>query len=139
VILVSHDKHMLNSVIDEMVYIDRGQIHPFDGDLNEYQSFIKAQIKQAEAEESKNSENQSAETPKKQDHKTSKAQKNRLQKLERLMDQTTEKLNQVTEQLSQDDVYNPENQDNLQKLLDQSTQLKTELDEYEMEWLELSE
>ena len=55
------------------------------------------------------------------------------------MDQTTEKLNQVTEQLSQDDIYNPENQDKLQKLLEQSTQLKAELDEYEMEWLELSE
>lgn len=137
VILVSHDKHMLNSVIDEMVYIDRGQIHPFDGDLDEYQSFIKQQIKQAEAEEAANSNTEPVN--KKQNHKAGKAQKNRLQKLERLIDQTTDKLNQVTEQLSKDDIYDPENQQKLQQLLEQSNQLKTELDEYEMEWLELSE
>lgn len=137
VILVSHDKHMLNSVVDEMVYIDRGQIHPFDGDISEYQSFIKAQIKQAEVEENK--QNNTEPVNKKQDHKANKAQKNRLQKLERLMDQTTEKLNQVTEKLSEDDIYNAENQEKLQQLLEQSTQLKTELDEYEMEWLEMSE
>jgi ATP-binding cassette subfamily F protein 3 len=137
VILVSHDKHMLNSVVDEMVYIDRGQIHPFDGDISEYQSFIKAQIKQAEAEEA--ASNNVEPVNKKQSHKANKAQKNRLQKLERLIDQTTEKLNKVTEKLSSDTIYDPANQDELQQLLEQSTQLKNELDEYEMEWLELSE
>jgi len=137
VILVSHDKHMLNSVIDEMVYIDRGQIHPFDGDLDEYQSFIKAQIKQAEAEE--DVKNNVVPINKKQDHKANKAAKNRLQKLEKLIDQLTQKLVDVTAKLSSDEMYLPENAIDLQQCMDQSNKLKDELDDYEAEWLELSE
>ncbi|TDR23882.1 ABC-F family ATP-binding cassette domain-containing protein [Marinicella litoralis] len=137
VILVSHDKHMLNSVIDEMVYIDRGQIHPFDGDLDEYQGFIKAQIKQAEAEE--NQENNIVPINKKQDHKANKAAKNRLQKLEKLIDQHTQKLVDVTAQLGSDEMYLPENALDLQQCMNRSQKLKSELDDYEAEWLELSE
>ena len=128
---------MLNSVIDEMVYIDRGQIHPFDGDLDEYQGFIKAQIKQAEAEE--NQENNIVPINKKQDHKANKAAKNRLQKLEKLIDQHTQKLVDVTAQLGSDEMYLPENALDLQQCMNRSQKLKSELDDYEAEWLELSE
>lgn len=137
VILVSHDKHMLNSVIDEMVYIDRGQIHPFDGDLDEYQSFIKQQLKQAEAEEA--AENNVVPINKKQNRKANKAAKNRLQKLDKLIDQLNQKLTDVTARLGDSDIYEPENQHDLKRCMADSTRLKAELDEYEAEWLELSE
>ena len=138
VILVSHDKHMLNSVIDEMVYIDRGQIHPFDGDLDEYQSFIKAQIKQAEAEEAAAAGN-IVPINKKQNHKANKAAKNRIQKLEKLIDAHTQKLVDVTARLGDSDIYEPENQHELQRCMEDSQRLKSELDDYETEWMELSE
>jgi len=137
VILVSHDKHMLNSVIDEMVYIDRGQIHPFDGDLDEYQSFIKQQLKQAEAEEA--AKNNVVPINKKQDHKANKAAKNRLQKLDKLIDQVNQKLTDVTACLGDADIYEAENQHELNRCMQDSARLKAELDEYEAEWLELSE
>ena len=138
VILVSHDKHMLNSVIDEMVYIDRGQIHPFDGDLDEYQSFIKTQIKKAEAEEN-NPNGDVLSIDKKQNHKANKAAKNRLQKLERMIDDFTQKLVDVTAKLSEESIYDPENSHELALCLNQSKELKMKLDEAEAEWLELSE
>ncbi len=138
VILVSHDKHMLNSVIDEMVYIDRGQIHPFDGDLDEYQSFIKTQIKKAEAEEN-NPNGDVVSIDKKQNHKANKAAKNRLQKLERMIDDYTQKLIDVTAKLSEESIYDPENTHELTLCLNQSKELKMKLDEAEAEWLELSE
>ena len=138
VILVSHDKHMLNSVIDEMVYIDRGQIHPFDGDLDEYQSFIKAQIKQAEAEEAAAAGN-IVPINKKQNHKANKAAKNRIQKLEKLIDAHTQKLVDVTARLGESDIYEPENQHELQRCMEDSQRLKSELEDYETEWMELSE
>jgi ATP-binding cassette subfamily F protein 3 len=137
VILVSHDKHMLNAVIDEMVYIDQGQIHPFDGDLDGYQSFIKAQIKQAEAAEAAASN--VVPMDKKQNHKANKAAKNRLQKLEKLIDQLTQKLTDVTARLGDTDIYETENQHELKRCMDESQRLQSELDDYEAEWLELSE
>ncbi len=137
VILVSHDKHMLNSVIDEMVYIDGGQIHPFDGNLDEYQSFIKAQIKKAEAE--KTTANNVVPINKKQNHKANKAAKNRLQKLERMIDDYTQKLVDVTSQLSDESIYEPEKSNDLSLFLNQSNELKMKLDQAEAEWLDLSE
>ncbi|MCX7554277.1 ATP-binding cassette domain-containing protein [Marinicella sp. S1101] len=137
VILVSHDKHMLNSVIDEMVYIDRGQIHPFDGDLDEYQSFIKAQIKAAEAEEA--AANNVVPINKKQNHKANKAAKNRFQKLDKLIEQHSQKLTDLTAKLGEAEIYEPENQHELQQCMALSQKLKSELEEYEAEWLELSE
>ena len=136
VILVSHDKHMLNSVIDEMAYILDGQIHPFDGDLDEYQSFIKAQIKANEAEA-----NGAVVEPvsKKANHKAGKAQKNRIQKLEKMVDQLTDKLDQVNEKLSSDEAYLPENAEQLTEWMKQAGDLKKQLDDAETEWMELSE
>ncbi len=140
VILVSHDKHMLNSVIDEMVYIDRGQIHPFDGDLDGYQSFIKAQIKAAEAEEQAQSgQADVVSISKKQNHKANKAAKNRLKKLERMVDDYTQKLVDVTAKLGSEDIYEPENVHELTLCLNQSKELKMKLDEAENEWMVLSE
>ncbi|VAW46815.1 Bis-ABC ATPase YheS [hydrothermal vent metagenome] len=136
VILVSHDKHMLNSVIDEMVYIDRGQIHPFDGDLDEYQNFIKAQIKKAEES---GQGDEVVPINKKQNHKANKAAKNRLQKLERMVDDYTQKLVDVTAKLSSEAIYEAENAHDLTLCLNQSNELKIKLDQAEAEWLELSE
>ena len=136
VILVSHDKHMLNSVIDEMVYIDRGQIHPFDGDLDGYQSFIKAQIKKAEADDN---DNVVPIASKKQNHKANKAQKNRLKKLDRMIEEYTQKLVDVTAKLGSETIYEPENAHELTLCLNQSNELKMKLDDVEAEWLELSE
>ncbi len=137
VILVSHDKHMLNSVIDEMVYIDRGQIHSFDGDLDEYQSFIKAQIKKAEVQEAAASN--VIPINKKQNHKANKAARNRFQKLDKLIEQHSQKITDVTAKLSEAEIYKPENQHELKQCMELSQRLKTELDGYEAEWLELSE
>lgn len=136
VILVSHDKHMLNSVIDEMAYILDGQIHPFDGDLDQYQSFIKAQIKASETAENGES---AAPVSKKANHKANKAQKNRLQKLEKMVDQLSEKLDHVNEKLSSDDAYLPENAEFLKQWMGEAAALKSQLDEAETEWMELSE
>lgn len=137
VILVSHDKHMLNAVIDEMVYIDQGQIHPFDGDLDGYQKFIKDQIKQVEAAEAQ--ANNVVPIDKKQHHKVNKAAKNRLQKLEKLIDQINQKLVDVTASLGEPAIYEPENQHELNRCMNESKRLQAELDECEAEWLELCE
>ncbi len=134
VILVSHDQHMLNSVVDEMVYVLHGQIHEFDGDIAAYQSHIKNQLKAAE------SENSSTEAvSKKANHKANKAQKNRIQKLEKMVDHFTEKLDEVNTKLGSDEAYLPENADQLQRWMEEAGSLKKQLDDAEQEWMELSE
>jgi ATP-binding cassette subfamily F protein 3 len=40
VMLVSHDRALLRSVCDEFWLVGRGQINPFDGDLDDYQRYL---------------------------------------------------------------------------------------------------
>ena len=61
---------------------------------------------------------------KKQSHKANKAAKNRLQKLEKLIDQLTQKLTDVTARLGNSDIYEPENQHELKRCMDESQRLQ---------------
>ena len=40
VMLVSHDRHLLRAVCDEFWLVARGELHPFDGDLDAYQRYL---------------------------------------------------------------------------------------------------
>ncbi|MEM7565467.1 MAG: ABC transporter ATP-binding protein, partial [Pseudomonadota bacterium] len=40
VILVSHDRHLLRSVCDELWLVDRGRVQPFDQDLDFYPKWL---------------------------------------------------------------------------------------------------
>ncbi|ODS93511.1 MAG: ABC transporter [Comamonas sp. SCN 65-56] len=40
VMLVSHDRHLLRAVCDDFWLIARGELHPFDGDLDAYQRYL---------------------------------------------------------------------------------------------------
>jgi len=40
IILISHDRYILNSCVNELWLVDDGKINPFDGDLDDYQAFI---------------------------------------------------------------------------------------------------
>ncbi len=40
VLLVSHDRALLRSVCDEFWLVGRGQVQPFDGDLDDYQRYL---------------------------------------------------------------------------------------------------
>jgi ATP-binding cassette subfamily F protein 3 len=40
VVLVSHDRHLLNTVADELMVVHDGQVSPFDGDLEDYARWL---------------------------------------------------------------------------------------------------
>ncbi len=47
VMLVSHDRALLRAVCDEFWLVGRGQVGPFDGDLDDYQRFLLNEAKRA--------------------------------------------------------------------------------------------
>lgn len=131
--LVSHDKHLIDSVIDNLYLIDQQQIGEFNGDLNDYQQFINQQLSQ----DKKTNQPNKQQTKHQVQHQ--KAQKNRLQKLEKQIDQLHQKQQQLNQQLSDEQLYQAENADQLQQLLQQSKQLQQQITQTETEWLELSD
>jgi ATP-binding cassette subfamily F protein 3 len=42
VVLVSHDRHLLNTVADRFYIVHRGRVEPFDGDLEDYARWLAA-------------------------------------------------------------------------------------------------
>jgi ATP-binding cassette subfamily F protein 3 len=41
VMLVSHDRSLLRAVCDEFWLVTKGGVEPFDGDLDDYQEFLR--------------------------------------------------------------------------------------------------
>ncbi|KAF1020999.1 MAG: putative ABC transporter ATP-binding protein YheS [Paracidovorax wautersii] len=60
VMLVSHDRALLRSVCDEFWMVGRGQVQPFDGDLDDYQRYLLDEAKRLR-EEARQAESQQPE------------------------------------------------------------------------------
>ena len=63
VMLVSHDRALLRSVCDEFWMVGRGQVQPFDGDLDDYQRYLLEESRRLR-EEARKAEQAAAATSK---------------------------------------------------------------------------
>lgn len=145
VILVAHDKNLLESVVDEFWLVNDGKVKPFQGDLTDYQKWLNencwgANVKNA----TKNKEN-SAQL--KKDQKRIEAEKrkqkaplsNRLKKVDILIHKLHEENKILDSKLSETSLYQSENKILLSETVARSNQIKHELEELEEEWLSLTE
>jgi ATP-binding cassette subfamily F protein 3 len=44
-VVVSHDRHLINSVADTLLLVAEGKVKPFDGDLDDYQKWLRSRGK----------------------------------------------------------------------------------------------
>lgn len=65
VMLVSHDRSLLRSVCDEFWLVGRGEVKPFDGDLDDYQQYLLEESKRLRDEAKQQSSQVSAPVVKK--------------------------------------------------------------------------
>jgi ATP-binding cassette, subfamily F, member 3 len=151
-VVVSHDRHLLRSTTDEFYLVHDHKVEPFDGDLDDYQKWL------AEAQKNDNQSNDEINSPKKentsnisaQDRKEQKRKqaelrtqmqpiKKQLQKEELMLDKLTNQLKQIEEQLSDPAIYDASKKNELTTLLLEQSQLKNQLEETELQWLELQQ
>lgn len=145
VLLVAHDKNLMESVVDEFWLVNNGHVLPFDGDLNVYQKWLKDNCWGANVKEASANKKQSSQS--KKDKKRIEAEKrqqkapltNRLKKVEQQISKLQLKQAQLEEQLADNTLYADENKAKLINAVDQSNQIKTDLDNFENEWLEINE
>ena len=50
IVVVSHDRHLLRSVTDQLWLVAGGQLQPFDGDLDDYKVWLAEQKRQTETQ-----------------------------------------------------------------------------------------
>lgn len=142
VVLVSHDRHLLRAVADELVLVDQGQAKSFDGDLDDYARWFTTREQQAEQQLEIQSPANSAEQ-KKQRKREEAEKRNRLSaaraeiaRLEKQVEKLQGELAALEAALANPDIYLDDAKPRLRELLDSQTRIKRQLDAAESAWLE---
>jgi ATP-binding cassette subfamily F protein 3 len=145
VVLVSHDRHLLRAVADELILVDQGRAQPFDGDLDDYAKWFQTREAAETASDEAAPAALSAEQ-KKQRKREEAERRNRLSplradiaRLEKQLAKLEQERTTVETALAEPDVYNPSSKQKLQDLLQKQTQLKRDISNIETEWLTASE
>ena len=142
-VLVSHDRFLLSSVCEDFYLVDSGQVEPFNGDLDDYRTWILAQQSEAKAAAPKDDKpkvDRKAEKRREAEFRNSVAPiKKAIEKHEKAMEKTSTALAQVEESLGDTSLYEEQNKAKLMALLDEQTTLKQAMEEHEMAWLDAQE
>ncbi|ASQ46574.1 ABC-F family ATP-binding cassette domain-containing protein [Legionella clemsonensis] len=123
-ILISHDRHLLRTTVDDFYLVYHKQVAAFKGDLDDYHNWL--QTRESAKESSSTNNNQ---------YREKKTLQNRMKKLELLVEQVNNQLVQIEHELSDLSLYEEGRQQQLHTLLGQQKKLQQELLTTEEEWL----
>ena len=143
IILIAHDRYLLESCVDEFYIVANGRVTDFDGDIDDYQQWLNDDKKQSVKANKVVSEPQvdKKQQRKEQAELRKKASPLRKQadKFEKLVQQNQDELTTVEAQLADSDIYQTEHKVKLTDLLKRQASLKQNLETNEMQWLDLEE
>ena len=134
-VLVSHDRHLMTNTVDQFLLVSAGLVQEFSGDMSDYRS----RVLPTSNPDSQTRDSKPVETPVKRPGKAARQLRTRIKTMDERMARLHRKLDEVNDQLADPDTYNDHENPDLQSLLRDQIELKTQLEEMEAEWLELSE
>lgn len=127
-ILISHDRHMLKTTVDDFYLVYQKKVQAFDGDLDDYYTWL----------QTKDAVKESVSSAPANDYKEKKVLQNRLKKLEQMMEQYQKEMKHLDEQLADASLYEDKSQQNkLNRLIEKRDVAHTSLNQAEEEWLEI--
>lgn len=157
-VVVSHDRHLLRSTVNEFYLVHDRKVEEFKGDLDDYQKWLNEQNALANEPKSvlaKNSENATACEPTANENSAAnrKEQKRleaelrqqtaplrkKITQLEKDLEKATEKLNKLEAMLAESEIYEAKNKAKLTDTLAKQLEAKRQVEEIEMQWLEAQE
>ncbi|MCX8650248.1 ABC transporter ATP-binding protein [Gilliamella sp. B2776] len=156
-VVVSHDRHLLRSTTDEFYLVHDHKVEPFDGDLEDYQKWLSNEQKaenqtidqenKIEKEIIKKTAIQNVSALDRKEQKRKDAQrraqmqplKKQLEKEEHMLTRLTSQLHTLEQQLADPTVYEADKKTELTALLLKQSQLKNELEDTELKWLDIQQ
>ena len=151
VLLVSHDRHLLQATTDRLLLVHDGKVNEFDGDLDDYAKLVLENRKASLTAEKAKSETTSENSVNKKEARQLAAQerqrianlKKPLQKelasIEKKLTPASDELKALDAQLADSEFYNNGNPDEVATTLKRRGELAAVVEELESRWLELSE
>ena len=144
VVLVSHDKHLLETTVDELMLVAQGRVQLWDGDLHDYASWLRQQ--RTSTHDTATQELATERSRAKIRRQDAAERRNRLrplrqrlEKQESALEQCSEALATVTQSLTDEGLYHANRKDDLNQILQQQAFLKQQHSELEAQVLETME
>jgi len=141
-VIVSHDRYLLESVCDDFYLVDSGAVSPFNGDLNDYQKWLFANKTDANQQSSVKTVAVDRKAQKRLEAEfraSTKTVRATIANNEKRMASIQAELASIEHNMADTDLYEAKNKHKLTQLIDQQAKLKNELEECEMNWLEAQE
>ena len=142
-VVVSHDRHLLRSVTDTLLLVANEKVVPFDGDLDDYRTWLTEQKRNNDVTNSPDkAENVSRKDQRKLDAERRQKQKpllDALKKSESTMEKYHAEQRELETQLADMELYADSEKSRLKTVLERKTQIDKLLEEIEMIWLDLQE
>ncbi|MBF0264535.1 MAG: ATP-binding cassette domain-containing protein [Gammaproteobacteria bacterium] len=155
-IVIAHDRYLLNSITNRFYLVENHNIREFDGDLTDYNQYLSQQKKLAQSIEPSDSKENGTDrssvdkNPQRLDKKAQRQQdairrqqlqplQKKLKSIEKSMHRYQSELEEVEPQLLDNDIYQANNKDKLKSLLQLQSTAKSKLESLEEQWLDISE
>lgn len=142
-IVVSHDRSLLESTTDALIYLNQGELKHFDGDLSNYRQWRLTQEQtsidqpQNSSDSIKRKEQKRIEAQQRQERaKLTKPLMKNIEKAERDMETWQQQQQEGEAFLASEEAYLDENRTKLQQTITQLAELKVKLTQTEEKWLE---
>jgi len=148
-VLVSHDRHLLRTVCDDLWLVAQQKVEAFTGDLDDYARWLNEQrlseqdTEQGNKQATTGEHTQAARKAKRKDdaerRKALQPLRNQVKKLEQRLEALHQREAVLNEALADAALYEADEKDRLMAVTTEHGQVKVELDEVEEAWMLLSE
>jgi ATP-binding cassette subfamily F protein 3 len=150
-VVISHDRHLLKNTVDEFYLVANHSVTLFDGDLSDYQQWLKESLQQSKnATPAVDAVNSTGVITDKVDKKLLRQQEaakreklkplnNFIKKTEKEMENKQKQFEVIQKKLSDESLYSEENKKQLQELLQEQGRLSVVVEELEEKWMNAHE
>lgn len=151
VIIVSHDRHLLRATTERLILVHDGRVEAFDGDLDDYAELVlehrrstvaakkAAVLAEREPVVNKKEARRLEAQERQRIQQLRKPLQKKLEKVEKELAKKNEALKALAEQMADAAFYTDNSQEEVARVLREHGELKPQVEELEMAWLELSE
>ena len=144
-LVVSHDRHLLRSVCDDLMLVDNGKVTEFDGDLEDYRQWLNRAEESEPSKPAQEKSDNSATARKERKRREAEARqrltplRKELTKMEKELANLTQQRETVEQRLAEPELYDADNAERLKKLLQEKADLARTTASCEERWLELTD
>ena len=146
IVVISHDRHLLRSVCDDLLVVHGGGVERFDRSIDEYAAWLREQESGETGHNAGGARNGDATDRREQRRQAAEARKrlkplsDRVRRIERELESLRSALAALDDRLADESLYaDPGRAGEITGLLREQAGLRSRLDELEGDWLDASE